>query len=83
MCGLAWKDAIACIDNLRSFAQIVSIPIGYNYLRLMKTAQSPEMVRALVDRPVLGSFPSTEWFDTLRQGILREAQSVLTKSIPT
>ena len=61
------------IDFELSFAQIASIPVGYNNARLIQAAQSPEMVRALVNRPALGSFPSTEWCDLLAQGILKAA----------
>ena len=55
------------------FAQIASIPVGYNNPRLIKAAQSPEMVRALVNRPALGNFPSIEWLSTLQDGILKAA----------
>ena len=58
---------------LSSFAQIASIPVGYNNPRLIKAAQSPEMVRALVNRPAIGNFPSTEWLSTLQDGILKAA----------
>ncbi|KAL3234969.1 4-aminobutyrate aminotransferase [Nakaseomyces bracarensis] len=49
------------------YAQIASIALGYNNPALIKAAQTPQMVRALVDRPSLGSFPSTELEDTLKQ----------------
>lgn len=42
------------------YAQIASIALGYNNPALIKAAQSPEMVRALVDRPALGNFPSKD-----------------------
>ena len=61
------------VDDQLSFAQIASIPVGYNNPRLVKAAQSPEMIRALVNRPALGSFPPTDWLETLRQGILKAA----------
>lgn len=58
---------------LRSYAQIASIPVGYNNPHLQKTAISPEMVRALVDRPALGNFPSADWADILKSGVLKVA----------
>ncbi len=61
------------VNDQLSFAQIASIPVGYNNPRLVKAAQSPEMIRALVNRPALGSFPPTDWLETLRQGILKAA----------
>ncbi|SCV04125.1 LAMI_0H13608g1_1 [Lachancea mirantina] len=42
------------------YAQISSIALGYNNPALIKAAQSPEMIRALVDRPALGNFPSKD-----------------------
>ncbi|SCW04388.1 LAFE_0H12420g1_1 [Lachancea fermentati] len=42
------------------YAQIASIALGYNNPALIKAAQSPEMIRALVDRPALGNFPSKD-----------------------
>lgn len=58
---------------LRSYAQIASIPVGYNNPHLQKTAISPEMVRALIDRPALGNFPSADWADILKSGVLKVA----------
>lgn len=55
------------------FAQIASIPLGYNYPRLVQAAQSGEMVRAIVSRPALGSFPPTDYADLLASGILKAA----------
>lgn len=42
------------------YAQIASIALGYNNPALIKAAQSPEMIRALVDRPAPGNFPSAD-----------------------
>lgn len=58
---------------LRSYAQIASIPVGYNNPHLQKIATSPEMVRALIDRPALGNFPSADWADILKSGVLKVA----------
>lgn len=60
-------------NNSGSFAQIASIAVGYNNPALNKAAQSPAMVRALVNRPALGSFPSVEWLEQLEQGVLKAA----------
>ena len=71
-----WRGLNSCAEGrlkLVSFAQIASIPVGYNNPCLIKAAQSPEMVRALVNRPALGNFPSTEWLPTLQDGILKAA----------
>lgn len=56
-----------------SYAQIASIPVGYNNPHLRKVAESPEMVNALINRPALGNFPSHDWADILDTGILKAA----------
>jgi 4-aminobutyrate aminotransferase/(S)-3-amino-2-methylpropionate transaminase len=53
------------------YAQIASIPVGYNNPHLIRTAQSPAMVSAIVNRPALGNFPQHDWADILRSSILR------------
>ncbi|KAI0429211.1 aminotransferase class-III-domain-containing protein [Xylaria sp. FL1042] len=55
------------------YAQIASIPIGYNNPALKKIAESPEMVTAIINRPALGNFPSHDWADILETGILKVA----------
>jgi 4-aminobutyrate aminotransferase / (S)-3-amino-2-methylpropionate transaminase len=55
------------------YAQIASIPLGYNNPALIKAAQTPEMVNAIVNRPALGNFPPHDWADVLRTGILKAA----------
>ncbi|KAI1144179.1 4-aminobutyrate aminotransferase [Hypoxylon sp. FL0543] len=55
------------------YAQIASIPVGYNNPRLKEAAESPDMVRALINRPALGNFPSHDWADILKTGILKVA----------
>jgi 4-aminobutyrate aminotransferase/(S)-3-amino-2-methylpropionate transaminase len=55
------------------YAQIASIPVGYNNPALAKAAQSPEMVNAIINRPALGNFPSHDWADVLETGILKVA----------
>ncbi|KAH6885202.1 4-aminobutyrate aminotransferas-like protein [Thelonectria olida] len=55
------------------FAQIASIPVGYNNPELAKVASSPAMVNAIINRPALGNFPSADWAEILETGILRAA----------
>jgi 4-aminobutyrate aminotransferase / (S)-3-amino-2-methylpropionate transaminase len=55
------------------YAQIASIPVGYNNPTLVKAASSPEMVSALVNRPALGQFPQHDWAEILESGILKVA----------
>ncbi|KAJ1335548.1 4-aminobutyrate aminotransferase [Microdochium nivale] len=55
------------------YAQIASIPVGYNNPALRKAAESPEMVSALINRPALGNFPSHDWREILETGILKVA----------
>ncbi|KAI1358955.1 4-aminobutyrate aminotransferase [Xylaria arbuscula] len=58
---------------LDMFAQIASIPLGYNNPALSAIASSPDMISAIVNRPALGSFPSVKWAETLKSGLLRAA----------
>jgi len=55
------------------YAQIASIPIGYNNPALIKAARTPEMINSLINRPALGNFPPGDWADVLRTGILKVA----------
>jgi 4-aminobutyrate aminotransferase/(S)-3-amino-2-methylpropionate transaminase len=55
------------------YAQIASIPIGYNNPALYKAAHSDEMINGLINRPALGNFPPTDWADVLKTGILKVA----------
>ncbi|SPN99869.1 probable UGA1 - 4-aminobutyrate aminotransferase (GABA transaminase) [Cephalotrichum gorgonifer] len=55
------------------YAQIASIPVGYNNPALIEAAKSPEMISALVNRPAVGNFPSREWYSILKDGLLRVA----------
>ena len=56
-----------------SYAQIASIPVGYNNPALRAAAQSDEMIQALINRPALGNFPSHNWASILETGILKVA----------
>ncbi|KAK8026574.1 hypothetical protein PG991_003630 [Apiospora marii] len=55
------------------YAQIASIPLGYNNPALKKAAQTPEMIDAIINRPALGNFPSHNWAEVLETGILKVA----------
>lgn len=59
--------------TIARFAQIASIPLGYNNPALAKAASTPEMVSAIINRPALGNFPSHEWAGILKSGILKVA----------
>ena len=63
---------IAYTDSNR-YAQIASIPVGYNNPHLEKVATSPEMITSLINRPALGNFPSADWSHILKTGILKAA----------
>jgi 4-aminobutyrate aminotransferase/(S)-3-amino-2-methylpropionate transaminase len=65
------KDSEA--DHPPSYAQIASIPVGYNNPALRKAAQSVEMINGLINRPALGNFPPADWADVLKTGILKVA----------
>jgi len=55
------------------YAQIASIPVGYNNPSLLLAATSPEIVSATVNRPALGNFPQHDYADILESGILSVA----------
>jgi 4-aminobutyrate aminotransferase/(S)-3-amino-2-methylpropionate transaminase len=56
-----------------SYAQIASIPVGYNNPALHAAAFSEQMATALINRPALGNFPSHDWASVLRTSILKVA----------
>ncbi|OKO99926.1 4-aminobutyrate aminotransferase [Penicillium subrubescens] len=68
--GIADLDGNKLLDV---YAQIASIPVGYNNPHLKEVAQSPEMITSLINRPALGNFPSADWSHILKTGILRAA----------
>ncbi|OBA21954.1 4-aminobutyrate aminotransferase [Metschnikowia bicuspidata var. bicuspidata NRRL YB-4993] len=54
---------IADVDGnlyLDVYAQIASIPLGYNNPALVAAAKSDRMVSAIVNRPALGNFPGSD-----------------------
>ncbi|KAK6454597.1 4-aminobutyrate aminotransferase [Scheffersomyces xylosifermentans] len=55
------------------YCQISSIALGYNNPALIKAAKSDEMTYALIDRPALACFPSTDYKEILDEGILAAA----------
>ncbi|KAH6850012.1 aminotransferase class-III-domain-containing protein [Chaetomium sp. MPI-CAGE-AT-0009] len=55
------------------YAQIASIPIGYNNPALRKAAQSVDMINGIINRPALGNFPPADWAEILKTGILKVA----------
>lgn len=48
------------------YAQIASIPLGYNNPALIAAAKSDKMIRAIVDRPALGNFPGKDTEEILQ-----------------
>lgn len=64
---------------LDSYCQISSIALGYNNPELLKTAHSNEMAVALCNRPALACFPSTDYYEILKEGLLSVAPKGLNR----
>ncbi|KAK5104506.1 4-aminobutyrate transaminase [Lithohypha guttulata] len=72
----SYGNYIADLDGnvlLDVYAQIASIPIGYNNPALQDVARSDDMISAIINRPALGNFPQADWSDILETGILKVA----------
>lgn len=55
------------------YGQISSIALGYNNPALLEAAKSDAMASALVNRPALACFPSHDYLEILKGGILEGA----------
>jgi 4-aminobutyrate aminotransferase/(S)-3-amino-2-methylpropionate transaminase len=55
------------------FAQIASIPIGYNSPAFLSLASSPAFQSALANRPALGVNPTKDWVDTVESAFMSVA----------
>ncbi|CDO54992.1 hypothetical protein DV495_001604 [Geotrichum candidum] len=61
------------------YAQISSIALGYNNPALIEAAKSDQNINAIVNRPALGNFPSSDYADILAEGLLAGAPPGLDK----
>lgn len=74
--GQCHGNYIADLDGnvlLDVFAQIASIPVGYNNPALAEASRSEEMISATINRPAMGNFPQSNWVEILEGGLLKVA----------
>lgn len=72
----SFGNYIADLDGnvlLDVYAQIASIPVGYNNPALQLIARSDDMISAIINRPALGNFPQSDWASILESGVLKVA----------
>lgn len=55
------------------YAQIASVPIGYNHPHLLKLLSEEKSVRTIVNRPALGVFPGADWPELLNSVLVNNA----------
>ncbi|KAJ5573337.1 4-aminobutyrate aminotransferase [Penicillium hetheringtonii] len=78
----SYGNYMADIDGnvfLDVYAQIASLPVGYNNPTLLEVARSSEVASALINRPCLAYFPQHDWASILESGILKIAPEGLNK----
>ncbi|ORE04360.1 4-aminobutyrate aminotransferase [Rhizopus microsporus var. microsporus] len=55
------------------FAQIASIPLGYNHPTFLELSQEPQFQTAIANRPALGVSPNIDWVDSVKSAFISVA----------
>ncbi|CEG76627.1 Putative 4-aminobutyrate aminotransferase [Rhizopus microsporus] len=55
------------------FAQIASIPLGYNHPTFLELSQEPQFQTAIANRPALGVSPNVDWVDSVKSAFISVA----------